>query len=137
MPIKPQWLDHEGFEMAGEKVGHEKRGHVIVPLRGENVIARVEGKAVWTIDAFNPVFFANVIQHAAGATIRVANEDAGDACRLGSGNGTVNRWGDLFGIVMKDSRKAFQVYVIKAELLADRQNFACDHPAGDDPNGLW
>ncbi|MCY1326957.1 hypothetical protein D9M69_124750 [compost metagenome] len=53
MPVQAERFDDEGFELAGEEIGEEKGGDVVVPAAGEIPVAGEEGITVRAGDALD------------------------------------------------------------------------------------
>ncbi len=62
--------------MASQKIRHEERCHVVVPLRCERFVAGIKGEAVRAGYSFDAMFFTDAIKHSACAAIGIADEDA-------------------------------------------------------------
>ena len=65
MPVQAERFDDEGFELAGEEIGEEKGGDVVVPAAGEIPVAGEEGITVRAGDALDLFLFAETVETAA------------------------------------------------------------------------
>jgi hypothetical protein len=68
MPVQAERFDDEGFELAGEEIGEEKGGDVVVPAAGEIPVAGKAGKEGITVragDALDLFLFAETVETAA------------------------------------------------------------------------
>ena len=82
--------------------------------------------------ALDAMLFDHAVEHAAGATVGIADEDVLVALRFGLLDRLVHRRCDAVRIEVELGRQAGQFEMVETEPLLDGQNFARNHPAGND-----
>lgn len=108
VPVEAERLDDEGLELAGEEIGEEESADVVVPALGEFRIAGEEGIAMRAGDALDTFLLAKPIKEAAGAAIRIGDEDALETIGSGSGDRCAQAGDDFSGVLCQMAGRQFR-----------------------------